>query len=89
MGASGAVLGAFFEDFRRWAGKRKTLKNNRFYWFFALLGGSEGVSEASWGLSWTISEHFRTCWREDGEHEGHDGDQEGQHGDQERQDEPT
>ena len=25
--------------------------------FFALLGGSEEVSEASWELSWTISEH--------------------------------
>ena len=24
FGASGAVLGAFFEDFRRWVGKRKT-----------------------------------------------------------------
>ena len=90
MGGSGAVLGAFLEDFRRWAGKRKTLKKTlSFYRFFALLGGSEEVSEASWGLSWTISEHFRTCWGEDVEQEGQDGDQEGQHGDQERQDEPT
>ena len=47
------------------------------------------MSEASWRLSWTISENFRTCWREDGEQEGQDDDQEGQHGDQERQDEPT
>ena len=45
MGGSGTVLGAFLEDFRRWAGKRKTLKNLRFYRFFALLGGSEEVSE--------------------------------------------
>ena len=67
-----------------------------FYRFFALLGGSEEVSEASWGLSWTMlaprfhfSERFRTCWRQDGEQEGQDGDQEGQQGDQERQDEPT
>ena len=33
-----------------------------FYRFFALLGGSEEVSEASWGLSWPISEKFRTYW---------------------------
>ena len=71
-------------------------KTISFYIFFALLGGSEEVSEASWGLSWTMlaprshfSERFRTCWRQDGEQEGQDGDQEGQHGDQERQDEPT
>ena len=71
-------------------GKAKNIeKTEDFFWFLALLGGSEEVSEASWGLSWTISEHFRTCWREDGEQEGQDGDQEGQHGDQERQDEPT
>ena len=71
-------------------GKRKTLKNLRFSLvFFCTLGGLEEVSEASWGLSWTISEHFRTCWRYDGVQEGQDGDQEGQHGDQERQDEPT
>ena len=90
MGTSGAILGAFFEDFRRWVGKRKTLKNLAFFFrFLALLGGLEEVAEASWGLSWTISEHFWTCWREDGEQEGQDGDQEGQHGDQERQDEPT
>ena len=31
--------------------------------FVALLGGLEEVSEASSGLSWTISEHVRTCWR--------------------------
>ena len=54
MGASGAVLGAFFEDFRRWVGKRKTLKNVRFFWLFKLLGDSEEVSEASSGLSWTM-----------------------------------
>ena len=55
----------------------------------SILGAVLAVSEASGGLSWTISEHFWTCWREDGEQEGQDGDQEGQHGDQERQDEPT
>ena len=57
--------------------------------FTLRVPGEEEVSEASWRLSWTISEHFRICWREDGEQEGQDGDQEGQHGDQERQDEPT
>ena len=57
-------------------GKVKNIENHSFPWFFALLGGSEEVSEASWGavlavseasggLSWTISEHFWTCWRED------------------------
>ena len=49
---------------------------------FALLGGSEEVSETSSGLSWTISEYFQTCWRQDDEQQGQDGDQEGQHGDQ-------
>ena len=33
--ASGAVLGAFFKDFRRWVGKRKTLKN---HWFSEAFG---------------------------------------------------
>ena len=71
-------------------GKAKNIKKTiGFLWFLALLGGLEEVSEASWRLSWTISEHFWTCWREDGEQEGQDGDQEGQHGDQERQDEST
>ena len=71
-------------------GKAKNIKKTSgFLRFFALLGGSEEVSEASWGLSWTMlaprcrfSERFRTCWRQDG-------DQEGQDSDQERQDEPT
>ena len=86
-----ADLGAFFDDVRRWVGRRKalTIILKGFLTFLAFLGGSEEVSEASWGLSWTISEHFRTCWREDGEQEGQDGDQEGQHSDQERQDEPA
>ena len=45
--------------------------------FFALLGGSEEMSEASWGLSWPMlargscfPEVFWTCWRQDGEQEG-------------------
>ena len=38
FGASGAVLGAFFEDFRRWVGKRKTLKNFRFSLVFGTFG---------------------------------------------------
>ena len=64
LGASGAVLGEFFDDFRKRAGKRKTLKDLWFLFFFlSILGGLEEVSEASWGLSWTISEHFLTCWR--------------------------
>ena len=100
MGGSGAVLGAFFEDFKRWAGKRKELRNLHVFYDFShfwearkrclsILGAVLAVSEASGGLSWTISEHFWTCWREHGEQEGQDGDQEGQYGDQERQDEPT
>ena len=87
------LLGQFWEHFSRILGdgweSEKHRKTISCLWFLGLVGGSEGVSEASWGLSWTISEHFRTCWREDGEQEGQDGDQEGQHGDQERQDEPT
>ena len=66
MGASAGVLGAFFEDFRRWAGKRKTLKNLRVACFFALLGGSEEVSE-----------HLGGCWLEGyvfGKFFGHVGD---------------
>ena len=70
-------------------GKANIEKLLVFLSFFTLFGGSEEVSEASCWLSWTISEHFRTCWREDGEQEGQDGDQEGQHDDQEHQDEPT
>ena len=70
-------------------GKAKNIRKTMgFLRFLTLLGGSEEVSEASWRLSWTISKHFRTCWREDGDQEGQDGDQEGQHVDQERQDEP-
>ena len=58
MGASGAVLGAFFQDFRRWAGKRKTFKKPLgFYRFFALLGGSEEVSEHLGGC-------LGRCWLE-------------------------
>ena len=37
-------------------------KPSGFLRVFALLGGSEEVYEISWGLSWTISDHFRTCW---------------------------
>ena len=45
-------------------GKAKNIEKLQvFLSFFALLGGLEEVSEASWGLSWTVSEHFRTCWR--------------------------
>ena len=40
----------------------------------SILGAVLAVSEASGGLSWTISEHFWTCWREHGEQEGQDGD---------------
>ena len=29
--------------------------------FFALLGGSEEVSEASWGLSWRCLRHLGGC----------------------------
>ena len=61
------LLGQFWEHFSRILGdgweSEKHCKSLGFLWFFALLGGSEEVSEASWGLSWTISEHFRTCWR--------------------------
>ena len=58
MGASGAVLGAFFEDFRRWVGKRKTLKKMiGFLWFLALLGGLEEVSEHLGGC-------LGRCWLE-------------------------
>ena len=64
------LLGQFWEHFSRilkllagilriLAGKR-IKKPIRFRKFFPLLGGSEEVSEASWRLSWTISEHFRT-----------------------------
>ena len=71
---------------------RKAKNKKKTYGFlklFTLSGGSEEESEVSWRLSWTISKHFWTCWRRDGEQEGQDGDQEGQCGDQERQDEPT
>ena len=70
-------------------GKRKTLKNQWFSFFFfsALLGGLEEVSEASLGMSWAMlarrsdfSAHFWTCWRQDGEKDGQDGDQEAQDG---------
>ena len=45
-------------------GKAKNIeKTLGFLRFSALLGGLEEVSEASWGLSWAISEHFQTCWR--------------------------
>ena len=32
------VLGAFLKDFRRWVGKRKTLKNRRFSLVFGTFG---------------------------------------------------
>ena len=68
-------------------GKAKNIEQpDGFLSFLIHFGCSEEVSEASWGLSWTISEHFRTCWRSDGEQEGQYGDEEGQHGHQERQD---
>ena len=38
LGASGAVMGAFFDDFRRWVGKRKTLKNLQFSLVFGTFG---------------------------------------------------
>ena len=45
--------------------KGKTLKNMFvFHVCFPLVGGSEELSEASWGLSLTNSEHFRTWWRQ-------------------------
>ena len=60
-------LGQFWEHFSRILGdgreSEKHLKTVGFLSFFALLGGLEEVSESSWGLSWAISEHFRTCWR--------------------------
>ena len=63
-------------------GKAKNIKKHQvFLFFFALLGGLEEVSEASWGLSWTMlarglcfSEVFWTCWRQEGEQQGQDGD---------------
>ena len=58
MGASGAVLGALFEDFRRWVGKRKTFKKTvGFRKFLALLGGLEEVSEHLGGC-------LGRCWLE-------------------------
>ena len=58
MGASGAVLGAVFEDFRRWVGKRKTLKKTiGFLWFLAPMEGSEEVSEHLGGC-------LGRCWLE-------------------------
>ena len=66
-----------------------------FLCFFALLGGLEEVSEASWGLSWKMLAQ-RLCFFGnilghvgDGEQEGQDDDQESQDGDQKCQDEPT
>ena len=58
MGASGAVLGPFFDDFRIWVGKRKTIeKHVVFVVFLALLGGLEEVSEHLGGC-------LRRCWLE-------------------------
>ena len=51
---SGAVLGAFFEDFRIWVGKQTTLKNKG---FLTLLGSSEEVSEHLGGC-------LGRCWLE-------------------------
>ena len=63
-------------------GKATNIKKTfGFLRFLTLLGGSEEVSEASWGLSWTMlarglcfSEVFWTCWRQEGEQQGQDGD---------------
>ena len=57
------VLGHFLKIFGDGWESEKILES---LMFFALWAGSEEVSEASWRLSWTISEHFRICWRKEG-----------------------
>ena len=60
-------------------GKAKDIEKPLFSLFFFLHFWE--VSEASWGLSWTMlarglcfSEVFWTCWRQEGEQQGQDGD---------------
>ena len=62
------LLGQFWEPFTRILGDGRDEQNCKAFLFFALLGGSEEVSEASWGLSWTmlarglwVSEVFWKC----------------------------
>ena len=43
LGSFWGSSGSIFDNFRRWAGKRKTYKNLWFSSVFALSGGSEGV----------------------------------------------
>ena len=82
MGHDGAKMGILSSTWEALGlESEKHRKTAGFHRFFALLGGSEEVSEASWGLSWTMlarrvrfSEDFWTCWREDGEQERQDGD---------------
>ena len=79
----------FWSILAPWLESEKHWKTCCFLWFFALLRCSEGVAEASWGLSSMMLArrcHFSlNCWpwrRENGEQETQDGEQE-------RQDEPT
>ena len=93
LGLTWKLLGAFWGHLLRISApgleSEKPSKTKCFYLFFRLGGGSEGVSEASSGLSlallarrWCFRKQFRTCWRQDGEQEEQDSDLE-------RQDEPT